>query len=65
MPVTTWDEIRGYNCVGCGHAATHFYGNAPLCCDCHTDGAGGLVSREEAERENPAPRTKNMVPEVP
>lgn len=60
MPATPWDEIRGYNCVDCGGAATHFYGTDPICCDCHAGPDAGLISREDAERKNPPPRTKNV-----
>jgi hypothetical protein len=30
-----WDEIVGYTCLYCGKWATHFYGNVPICCECH------------------------------
>ena len=62
MPATPWDEIRGYNCVKCGGPAMHFYGNAPICCECHAGPGSGLISREEAERENPEPRIRNAKP---
>ena len=62
MPATPWEEIRGYNCVECGGPATHCYGNAPLCCKCHAGPGSGLISREEAERENPEPRIRNAKP---
>lgn len=64
MPVTLWKDIIGYNCGICGGSATHWYGNVPLCCDCHAGEGMGLVTREQAEAENPAPRTKNTVPET-
>jgi len=62
MPATPWNEIRGYNCVECGGPATHFYGNVPICCECHAGPGSGLISREEAERENPEPRIRNAKP---
>ena len=63
MPVTLWDEIVGYNCEACGGPATHWYGAKPICCDCHAGPGMGIVTREGAERYNPAPRTKNTVRE--
>ena len=33
--MTQWDDIVGYTCIYCGHWATHWYGDVPICCDCH------------------------------
>lgn len=62
MPATPWDEIRGYNCGDCGGPATHFYGDFPICCDCHAGPGQGLIPRAQAEVENPEPRLKNPKP---
>ncbi len=36
MPVTLWSEIVGYTCLWCGKWATHFHGDSPMCCGCHS-----------------------------
>ena len=46
MPLTPWVEIVGHRCMECGGYATHWFGPAALCCDCH---GGGLVSQAEAQ----------------
>lgn len=38
--MTSWDDIVGYTCTQCGHWATHWYGETPICCDCHTGEVG-------------------------
>jgi hypothetical protein len=36
MPMTLWNEIVGYTCLWCGKWATHWYGDYPMCCACHS-----------------------------
>jgi len=33
--MTLWEDIVGYTCLDCGKWATHWYGDAPICCSCH------------------------------
>lgn len=50
MPVTNWEEIQGYRCVICSRPASHFWLNAPFCCQCH---GGNLCSARETRENNP------------
>ncbi len=53
MPCTGWKDVAGHTCDCCGGPATHIYGTAYLCCDCHTgEKNGGLFTREQAEAEH-------------
>ncbi|KKM22430.1 hypothetical protein LCGC14_1625380 [marine sediment metagenome] len=49
MPVTLWSEVVGHECVQCGGPATHIYGYAYLCCDCHAGKDLGIVTRLQAQ----------------
>lgn len=42
MPMTTWEDIKGHDCVDCGGPATHFYHWGPICCECHQEWANSL-----------------------
>ena len=46
MPITAWYDIAGLKCDWCGAPATHFYGTATLCCQCH---GGNVYSVEETK----------------
>ena len=49
MAVATWEEVAGITCAYCNlNPATHFWGDNPICCQCHDPG-GGLVSPAEAQ----------------
>jgi hypothetical protein len=51
MPVTPNSPMIGKTCEVCGGPATHYYGYATICCDCHTgEPGGGLYTREQADR---------------
>ena len=44
MPMTSPEDIKGEHCDQCGKWASHFYGNIPLCCQCH---GGGIWTEKE------------------
>lgn len=46
MPMTLWIDIVGYTCLWCGKWATHWYGNAPICCSCHIGEKDEHMERE-------------------
>lgn len=47
MPMTPMDDLNGELCDSCEeNFATHIYGNAFLCCECH---GGNIISQEEME----------------
>jgi len=58
MPATQWADIVGYRCKNCNAWASHWYGEIPLCCQCHggnicsaayTRGVNELAAREYVE----------------
>jgi hypothetical protein len=50
MPMSEWSEVVGRKCDECKvNPATHLYGSAYLCCQCH---GGNLYTPEEAQAEH-------------
>lgn len=47
--MTLWSDIVGYTCVECGKWATHFYGDAPICCTCHCGSVDEYMERKAIE----------------
>jgi hypothetical protein len=51
--MTGWGDVAGKPCEVCGNPATHIYGAAVICCDCHVgEAGGGVFTREQAEKEH-------------
>lgn len=54
MPLTQWNDVpRGQLCElpNCTNYATHFYGGAWICCECHAGEDGNpLFTNTDAEK---------------
>lgn len=62
MPVTYWEDIVGHACAECGKPASHWYGDIPLCCQCH---GGDVVSAEETARVHEHYKRTGQIPPLP